>query len=173
MDMKSKIKSNGTLRWIGRKAFLVGAFLAYLLTVTVGLSIFQFALVGDETNRPILGHITLLVWSVCAAMFVGVRSYWKRRHFRCSFIDGVVAGVIMYAGIALLSEVLKDMAREVEMIMTSVFWQLAMICEISLVFAGTWILITRETSGDRCKTCRERNRQQLELRDCAETSPRA
>lgn len=95
---------------------------------------------------------------------------WTRRHIRCRFRDGVADRAITYAGISMLSKVLKEMSRQVEAVMEREFWQIAAMWEISLVFAGTWILVNREALDDICKTCGERNRRQLGLRHCADTS---
>ena len=133
-------------RWLTRAVGTtkyVGLFFLYWLAIGLAVSSFVFPILADEAGQPRLNHIPLVIWSLVTAIAVGVRSYRVSKSLEVSVTDGIVAGAIMYGGIALVSTVVKDMAQDVMAIRSDVFWSVIIAFEIALVSAGTMILIRR------------------------------
>ena len=126
-------------------------FLYFLVSL---LAVFSFnpALLADTQGRPLLGHVTLVIWMIAAMLIVGFRSRLRNKPLRQCFIDGIVAAAITYAATALVSQVLQDLLTEIEIIRSNILWQILVISEIVVVAVGTVFLINLSTAGKNKRT---------------------
>lgn len=157
-NMKARVqrmKLSKRIRSMGTPAKAVGRGLLYYfvvtLVVTLAIASFHPALLADAQGRPILGHITLVIWAVAAMLVVGIRSRIRKKPPKQCIFDGIVAAAITYAAVALVSQVLQDMASELEGIRMPVLWQIVVIIELFVVSVGTVFLINLSTArkGER------------------------
>lgn len=146
-----RMKLSKRIRSMGTPAKAVGRGLLYYLVVTLAIASFHPALLADAQGRPILGHITLVIWAVAAMLVVGIRSRIRKKPPKQCIFDGIVAAAITYAAVALVSQVLQDMASELEGIRMPVLWQIVVIIELFVVSVGTVFLINLSTArkGER------------------------
>ena len=102
-------------------------------------------------NEPFFNHFFLLVWAVIAMFVTG---FWsnsrmkggKTKRPRKILADAIIAGVVVYSGLALFLIVLGDLYRET--LSASPFrvsdWKvLVFVLESSLLFAGSVVVIRR------------------------------
>ena len=128
----------------------VGQFLIWLVAISIVISTFNFPILAENEDKPMLNHIPLVLWSVVTMLYFGIRSYRRSRSFDTGIKDGIVAAAIVYAGIALFSVVVADMSREIEMIRHSPVWQLIVLMEAVLLYAGTVIVIEKTLDCTAC-----------------------
>ena len=137
----------------------IGKWLLYLLICTAAILSFHPALIADELGRPVLGHLTLVIWAVAAMLLAIFRRRGCQRSVARRLPDGLVAAAITYAAAGLVSVVLQDWTAEFDVIGRSIWWRLLLILELTLVFTGTVLVINRET-GKKCrlphKSCPEK-----------------
>ena len=150
----TRMRLSKGIRSMGTPAKAVGQVSLLISVLTLALVSFHPAVVADEQGRPMLGHITLVIWAVAATLIVGIRSYlWNKPIHRC-FKDGIVAAAITYGATALVSQVLQDMASELGTIRLSVLWQIAVVIELFVVSVGTLLLINLSTARKSERTFR-------------------
>ena len=140
----------------------IGLLVVYWLAVSLAVSTFDFVLMAETQDQPRLNHIPLLIWSLATVVVVGFRSHRITRSLERSVLDGIVAGAIMYGGIALVSVALQDMTRDFEAFRESIFWRVALMLEVALVYAGTMILIRSSTA--HCKRGQLRRIRRVKLK---------
>ena len=135
-----RMKLSRRIRQMGTPAKVVGQVSLLILVLTLALVSFHPALVADEQGRPMLGHITLVIWAVAATLIVGIRSYLWNKPLHTCFKDGIVASAITYGATALVSQVLQDMASELGAIRLSVLWQMVVVIELFVVSCWSSVL---------------------------------
>ena len=86
------------------------------LVIYTGYSIpiisLSLPLAALEEGKLILNHVFLLMWAVVAMVAAGLRSGRETKDSRKIFGDAIVAGVVVYSGLALFLMVLGDYYRE-------------------------------------------------------------
>ena len=120
----------------------IGKWVLYWLLFSTALATLQLPITANEQDEPFLHHVFLLGWSLLAIIVVGARVWCKTRSFPKSGRDGIVAGVIIYSGLALLSMVVIDFAL---IDWPSDFEVIVFLLESILLSLGTWILIGETT----------------------------
>ena len=136
----------------------IGKWLLYFLICTAAILSFHPALIADDLGRPILGHLTLVSWAVAVMLFAVFRPRARKKSVACRLADGWIAAAITYAAAGLVSVVLQDWVAEFDVIGRSIGWRLLLVLELLLVFAGTALVIDRETRkkcGKPHKSCSE------------------
>ena len=124
----------------------------YVLVCLLAIVSFNPALLADTQGRPILGHVTLVIWAVAAMLIIGARSRLRNKPFKRCVVDGIVAAAIAYAATALVSQVLQDLLTELEVIRGNILWQILVISELIVVSVGTVFLIDLSTAGKKERT---------------------
>ena len=86
------------------------------LVIYVGYSIpiisLYLPLTALEEGKPILNHVFLLMWAVVAMIAAGFRSGREAKDSRKILGDAIVAGVVVYSGLALFLVVFGGYHRE-------------------------------------------------------------
>ena len=154
----SRFRPIGIRCAISHSSRRIGKWLLYFLICIAAILSFHPALIADELGRPILGHLTLVIWAAAAMFFAVFRPRARKKSAACRLADGVIAAAITYAAAGLVSVVLQDWAADFDVIGRSIWWRLLLVLELTLVFTGTVLIIDRETRkkcGKPHKLCSE------------------
>lgn len=128
--MLSKLRATG--KWFLYWIFYAGAFVTLQMPIT-----------ANQQDSPLIYHSFLVGWAVAVIIFVTYKVGRKTKSFSKGLVDGIIAGALVYAGLALLSAVVVDFALKVEI--SGIFSQIIFIAEVTLLFLGTVFFIRKET----------------------------
>lgn len=107
-----------------------------------------------EEGKPILNHVFLLIWAVVAMVAAGFRSGRETKDSGKIVGDAIVAGVVVYSGLALFLVVFGDYYREILELRGSLLrvseWKVfVFVLEGFLVASGSIVVIWRTNGWSR------------------------
>ncbi len=115
-----------------------------------------------DENQPFRNHLFLLIWAVVAMAFAVFRSRQEARRSRKIVGDAIVAGVVVYSGLALLLIVLGGYYRETlelpgGLLRVSQWKVLVFMVESALLTLGSVVVIWRTNCWSWDESRPERN----------------
>ena len=129
--------------------FVTHSFVLWQASSIVAVISLAFPMGAIEKGLPFLNHIFLLIWAI-VAMVVARQISWQKKSDKGEIAgDVIVAGVVVYSGLALFLIVLGDYYREIieaRSIRVSGWKVFVYAAEILLLASGSKIVIWR-TNG--------------------------
>ena len=118
-------------------------YLGLYLLFAIAIATLELPLIAKSESQPLWNHVFLTGWGALSLGAVAVRVWRKTKSLSKGLEDGMIAGAIIYAGLALFSTALVDFSAVGNY--PSNYLIILFLLESILLFAGTMILIRKST----------------------------